>query len=495
MYTEKSALGARKIWNKILLIIAILAVSVFGQVWAYNYSFNNKSLYIEDILKSKVDLFVGQKITSKTTASKYIIALQKINYLNLNSDKQNIYNYLYFKLKTYSDIVDNNSTSETKTTTTTSSNSSNTNSDTNLAPSIYYPDSKITYSSNYAKDYINELQKHTKDAIGVDSKLVFNRNWKQYLLKIDEYYIIDINKPVNLYLNIPTLNNEILFEKWGRFYISKWGYSFEQKLEISDIKSKVILYSESKEASLFKVINWYYYVYNLHKYKYIPIPVNWFFLSQNTYKINLWESILLYKDWNYFLIVEFETVKLFKSSLLENISNKDAFLGYFSKDLYSYTWSDIETQFNNIKSKSLELTKKSSTDEEKISSIYSWITSNIKYDQFSLDFIKWKYSEDYFMKNVNYEVFTGIWTYKNKNWVCDWYSHLFEYMLNFAGIQDASIEWWQALINGKWISHSWNKIWNYYYDATWDIDSLGDKSKFKWYKMPYDKFFVLRKPL
>ncbi|EKD66620.1 MAG: hypothetical protein ACD_49C00027G0002 [uncultured bacterium (gcode 4)] len=479
MRSETSALGARKIWNKILLIIALLAISIFGQVWAYNYSFDNKTLYIEDSFKGKVDLFVSKKILSKTTANKYITALQKINYSRLNANKQNIYDYLYFKLKSYGEAV----------------KTINSVNSTNLAPSTNYTDSGITFSSNYEKDYIQELIKYTKDNISVDSQYIFNRNWKQNLLSLEKYYIVDIEKPINLYLDIPTINNEVLFEKWGNFYISKSGYSFEQKLEISDIKSKVKLYSESSDSSIFEIKDWYYYAYNLHKYKYIPIPETWIFLSQYSPVPNLSENILLYKNWNYYLVIEFETVKLFKSTILDNISNKQAFLWYFSKDLFSYTGSDIETQLEKIKNKSLELTQNSSTQDEKISNIYSRITSNIKYDDFSLDFIKWKYSEDYFMKNVNYEVFSGVWAFKNKQAVCDWYSHLFLYMLYFSGIENASIEWWQALINSKRISHSWNKIWEYYYDSTWDIDSLWDKSLFEWYKTPYDKFFVLRKSL
>lgn len=474
----------RKIWNKILLLIAVLAVSIFSHVWAYNYSFDNRALFIEDTFKSKVDLFVGQKILSKETANKYIIALQKINYSRLNSSKQNVYDYLYFKLKSFG-IVEKNVNSVSLTT--------------SIPNTTYvnYPDSKITFSSNYEKDYIEELAKNTKDFVSVDSKFIFNRNWKQYLLNIniDRYYIVETNKPINLYLSIPTLENEILFEKWGNFYISKWGYSLEQKLEISDIKSKVILYSESTKSSLFNVVDWYYYAYNLYKYVYIPISSSWIFLSQYSPIPDLSKNILLYNDWKYYLIIEFETVKLFKSNILDNISNKEVFLWYYSNNLYSYTQSDIETQLENIKNKSIELTQNAWTSDEKISNIYAWITANIKYDNFSIDFIKWKYSEDYFNKNVNNEVFSGIWAYKNKVWVCNWYSHLFLYMLYFAWIENTSIEWWQAIIKWKRISHSWNKIWDYYYDVTWDIDSLGDKSKFHWYKMSGDDFFKLRRKL
>lgn len=484
----------RKIWNKILLLITVLAISIFSHVWAYNYSFDNRALSIEDTFKSKVDLFVDKKILTKETANKYITALQKINYERLNSSKQSIYDYLYFKLKSFGAIE------KTVNSTNIVSSTSSINS-TSLTPGVpnttyvNYPDSKITFSSNYEKDYIGELQKHTKDIVSVDSKLIFNRNWKQYLLKSWEHYVVDINKPVNLYLNIPTLNDEILIEKWGKFYISSWWYSFEQKLEINDIKSKVILYSESTKSSLFSVVDWYYYAYNLYNYVYIPIPTTWIFLSQYSPISDLSKDILLYNDWKYYLIIAYETVKLFKSNLLDNISNKEVILWYYSNNLYAYTQSDIEIQLNYIKDKSIELTQNTWTSDEKISNIYAWITANIKYDNFSIDFIKWKYSEDYFNKNVNNEVFSGIWAYKNKVWVCNWYSHLFLYMLYFAGIENVSIEPWQSLIKWKRISHAWNKIWDYYYDVTWDIDSLGDKSKFHWYKASSDDFFKLRRKL
>ncbi|HBA44714.1 TPA: hypothetical protein DEG21_05345 [Patescibacteria group bacterium] len=103
---------------------------------------------------------MSKKILSKTTANKYITALQKINYSRLNANKQNIYDYLYFKLKSYGEAV----------------KTINSVNSTNLAPSTNYTDSGITFSSNYEKDYIQELIKYTKDNISVDSQYIFNRN-------------------------------------------------------------------------------------------------------------------------------------------------------------------------------------------------------------------------------------------------------------------------------------------------------------------------------
>ena len=180
--------------------------------------------------------------------------------------------------------------------------------------------------------------------------------------------------------------------------------------------------------------------------------------------------------------------------MLDWIGNKDRFLKYIWEDVYNYKNDDIELYLNYIKNKTLSLVSDSQSKDEKISSIYSWITWNIKYDSFSQDYIDWKYSKDYFQDNVDSEVFSWIWAFKNKIAVCDWYAHLFFYMLYFAWIEDTVIETWEANVwNSNWISHAWNKVWNDYYDVTWDLSSKWYPLSFKWYKKTEDDFFKVRR--
>lgn len=138
------------------------------------------------------------------------------------------------------------------------------------------------------------------------------------------------------------------------------------------------------------------------------------------------------------------------------------------------------------------LTKWITNEDEKIKIIFQWITTNIKYNQTILDL----YNSDKTESEINRIIadkslckscYNWYDTFKTKNWVCEWYTELFDMMLKSIWIKDTEIISWTALwTNNKVWSHSWNRIWSYYYDTT------RDKWTMKWYKLPKDIFYSTR---
>jgi hypothetical protein len=72
------------------------------------------------------------------------------------------------------------------------------------------------------------------------------------------------------------------------------------------------------------------------------------------------------------------------------------------------------------------------------------------------------------------------------------------YMLNFSNIDNVDVIRWYVLDAPDFpkIWHAWIRIWDYYYDPTFDdpIWQLKTKtfSEYKYYKLPYDLFYTNR---
>lgn len=101
-------------------------------------------------------------------------------------------------------------------------------------------------------------------------------------------------------------------------------------------------------------------------------------------------------------------------------------------------------------------------------------------------------------KLTDYEIYSWILTYVNKDWVCDWYTKLFLYMLNFSNMNHSEVIRWYVIDARDFphVWHAWIKIGDYYYDPTFD-DPLWQKetrsfNEYFYYKIPYDLFYTNR---
>ena len=272
---------------------------------------------------------------------------------------------------------------------------------------------------------------------------------------------------------------------------------FKKKVNENNNKIKINTYSISKE---FKNISYdkndifledeTWYTYNFITYKFFDtqdIKLN--DLKHNN--INTQTDLLFLKDdWELGFVEKsmYKKVKLIPDEIIKGTANKYNILVEIKDDKKSLT-TNTDLLFKQLKEKSIELTKWLSK-EEKIKAIYNYILENIHYTE-NLDFKSIETLE-------NKRIFSWIETFKNKSWVCEWYTKLFMYMLNFAWVSDIEVIRGFVIdaIDFPEIWHAWVKIWDKYYDPTFD-DPIGlkDTKKFKDYKffgLPQDLLYTNR---
>ncbi|MDD2487079.1 MAG: hypothetical protein PHS92_01820 [Candidatus Gracilibacteria bacterium] len=475
-------LGYKRLQRLAVLFVILFGFSFSGfDASAYDYQYKSSTLTIDSASKRKIDIFFLKKIKNDDLANVYIRALKKYNYSRLSPQSKKVVDYLLYKLETYVGTYKVPVLAQTVVTPTKTD-----------SPSVV----STSLLSQEQSDLISSIKSKAKDYVEVDDKYEFVKNGITYLLDltINQYYDVDFSISAKSYLSLPTISNEVLYKKGDKFYISKGGFIIEQKITIPDLKNKVRLFSTSSEPVIIEIKNGYYYADILTKYSYFQIPQDGFYLSRYSKVKDLSNSILLLKDGVYQLISEYPQKKLFSTAFLDGTSSKDKFLKYIGTEIYNYTGDDVESMMIGIKAKALSLTQSDMTSDDKIKDIYSWITGNIAYDSYSLDYVNGKVDKATFEANVDTDVFSGIGAFKNENAVCDGYSHLFFYMLYFAGIENVDIETGEANVGANvWIPHAWNTIGEYYYDSTWDISSNGYPSLFKWFKKSGSDFFTVRR--
>lgn len=466
-------LKSLKLFSVIFLLLS------FSYSYSYNYTINDAPYFIENNSKLKVDTFVIKRITSITTANKYITALNKINPIVLASDKKNIYYYLKYRI--YTCITDNTPVIVTQKPINTPI----------TIPAITISNiDRIDTTSNLSasqKSYIDTLRTKVKEYVEVDKNYEFVEHGSYYRITFEKYFPIEWAVPTSYYIQeVPNIGNQILIRQWNEFMLTTWGYNIEKKYSIKDIANSVRFSWAWSWNVFFDVKNSYYYSYTLSEFKYHEIKNEWAYIRQLANIGNLSDNILIQQNGKYLLITWYTEAKLFNSSLLSNNENPLLILTSIWKDNYFSKSDNTEDIINRIKNKTNEITKNSNNNAEKISAIHSRITWNIAYDNYTTKYLDWKFSEAVYLSTVNKSVFSWLATFENKSWVCDWYSKLMQYMLSFAGITNATIESWKADI-GKWktVPHAWIKIDNLYYDPTWDVYSKWNSSKFKWFALTW----------
>lgn len=301
----------------------------------------------------------------------------------------------------------------------------------------------LNYESNTSKTIDDNNSQNTPDSIIEINTPIENQ--------INDNIFSNINSNINSILN--NLNSEVL---------------------------NTFTYKTLKNDNLV-LENWIRYTYIYTNYKnfwksYSPtqrdIENSWF--NEKTTLLvldeNLWVSF----------VTDFEKVKLINDSIISSITNKHNFLLELRDDK-KHIHTDTDNLFNQLKSETQNLTNWLS-QSTKIQKIYDYILKNISYSS-SFDI-------------NNKKIFSGIETYQNKNWICWWYAKLGLYMLSFAWVEDAWV------IKGDVIDakdfpnvwHAWIKIWNYYYDPTFDDPSWITKTKsfsqYKYFWLPQDLFYA-----
>lgn len=503
-----------KIFKRIISLLLLVSIISINIADAYTFKYNWSNQYISNSLKTKVDNYVSKKINTHTLNTKYLNILKKVKSDKFSTAKKALLNYFLLKLenneiiykeaelkqaeidsKIQEQITDNEvKNTETQTL---SPQINNTSFD------IYEPIKDINDTvwnigtiyhlsdlSDSYRTYISKLTPNIKKYYETNNDFEFLENWSKYRIRFKRYYTIDFSNPVDAYNRLDWINNEALIYKWWAFILTQWWFTIEKKLKISEVVNQVKTSTTSEEPVIFNIEWNSFYAYLLFKYKYYSVDDDWMYLSDYPDISNISETILAKNKWKYMLIIWYEKVKILETEYLKHVYDPKWFLTAVWKDLVFLKDRNITDDLIRIQEKTKGLTQDAKSDNEKIENIYKYLTSSITYDQYSLDYINWKVSEETYNTNANNDIYTWIWIFRDKNWVCDWFSKLGKYMLEFAWIKNVTIESWKADIWGsKTVPHAWLKIWTKLYDPTWDIYTKWDKTKYKWYNINPDEFY------
>lgn len=259
----------------------------------------------------------------------------------------------------------------------------------------------------------------------------------------------------------------------------------EIKSEISTLKSSAL---DSFKIKVLKDQNlvlengvWYTYVFSkyMSAWKWV-IPTS---LDLKIAWIDTNKNLLVIDEENGLSFVkEYKKVKLISDEIISDISNKKEFLTQLADDK-KYLHNDTDETFKSLKSETIELTSGLSTSR-KIAAIYNYILENTSYSKV--------------FDTNNKVIFSGIYTYENKEGVCTWYSKLALYMLSFAEIENVEVIRWTVINVENFTSvwHAWFKIWDLYFDATFDDPTSAKATKtfsqYKYFGLPKDLFYADR---
>jgi hypothetical protein len=176
-------------------------------------------------------------------------------------------------------------------------------------------------------------------------------------------------------------------------------------------------------------------------------------------------------------------VKLISDDIIIWIPNKFQFLKEVRDDKY-HIHNETDNDFIKLKIISKNLTKDLYKKQDKIDVLYNYILENVSYTQ-PIDL-------------TDKQIFSWISTYKNKDGVCEGYVKYFQYLLQFSWIDWVESLRWYVVDAQDYpqIWHAWTKIWDYYYDPTFD-DPLGQtqtkkKDEYYYHKLPEDLFYTNR---
>ena len=341
-----------------------------------------------------------------------------------------------------------------------------------LIPFTVFWDNNIDWNTQkaYLKFYIKLNNEYKYDDL-----LSYLYSLNEKIIKLNNSGKINL-KNNKILSDIQKLNNEKIFS----LELINSEYAAKTEIEKNSLFNNYNLKLFNNEAIIKEDWVWYTYIFEKKYY------------FENLSKINTetlehysltWDNVLVYyEDWKINFIKEFEKKKLITDSIIYGIPNKYSFLKTL-KNNKIFTNSDDDDNFYKLKLLSLNLTEWVYTDDEKIKIIYWYIIKNIDYSlDFSLD---------------DYEIYSWIETFINKSWVCEGYAELFNAMLSFINIESEIVSW--DVINATDfpdIWHAWVKIWEMYYDPTFDdptwLDWDYDFNDYSYYNIPEDLFYTNR---
>ncbi len=265
---------------------------------------------------------------------------------------------------------------------------------------------------------------------------------------------------------------------WYRFVAD---YSLERKIPYSELAGKFNSFLTENHRVTEK--NGKYYAYNFINFRYFEDKYGAYPSSLETSWFD-YSNTLLYKrsDWGYNFVSDYTQYPIADSNLVFWVPEKHLMLDYLREDA-KFESIDMNSQLEWIKALSKSLTQWK-TRQESIQSIYAWILNNVEYTR---------------VINLSDEkIFSWIETFIAWEWVCTWYTKLSSYLFYFAGYHDVEVIRWHVIDAQDFpeIWHAWLKIWELYYDPTFDdpiwAENTKNPSDYKYFWLPKDIFYANR---
>ena len=342
-----------------------------------------------------------------------------------------------------------------------------------LIPTIAFADSKV--DPKLEKNY-NKLISILEKKYTIDKELNFLKKLSKKL-----YYIIENKKlkedKLSLANDLIKLTNEKIF-----------SIKFNKKLTLSNNKFDIFPISKNFKNILYLEIpffleNWIWYTYLFDSYVSFPkwAKITPSDLDFNEIDINN-NLIFIDLNENLWFIKRYKKIKLINDDIIYWIANKYNFLSNIQDDKL-FLHEDTDLLFKKLKFESITNTKKLKRDE-KIKVLYDYILNKVEY------------TKDIDLNDK--KIFSWIHTYKNNDWTCWGYSKLFSYMLSFAWIDNNEFIKWFVIDADDFpkIWHAWVKIWDKYFDPTFDDPIWIIKTKtydeYKFFNLPRDLFYTNR---
>lgn len=325
-----------------------------------------------------------------------------------------------------------------------------------------------------------DISKFSFKVFSINSKSEIVDNWNTYRLSYSKY--LPLNSQNFSYLQNAWLTKWYFLIKSDNTAFFVTDYTLEKKYSFKELQTLFSYTADSKNPNNVDW-NWNYILYSFSKYYYFD-DTFWAYLTDLTQAwITKDKSLMVYNWVKYYFVKDFSKRVVISKDLLQNMSNKSEVLSNLYSDTQNYESLNISL-LQQIKSTTSLITSWLTTDEAKISAIYSWIVFNLEYDNTT--------------DSSDYKIYSWLESFKNKSWVCDWYAKLLLYMLSFAWVENSEIKRWYAFDNKDFPDfwHAWVKIWDYYYDPTFD-DPIGQSSDytfsdFKYFKLPHDLMYINR---
>ncbi len=276
-----------------------------------------------------------------------------------------------------------------------------------------------------------------------------NNEYKIWLIDKENISVIEPFNPIKwIDYNINKLK-----ETWY-IYIEEFFYSKTDKNNI--ITSWMFKYGDKL---YYMSLTWTWEYYEIPKkdiIKHIKHIKKWSIITNWKDKIIVWKKgIKVFYLWEFNIYKDIDLKKLWKILNFTFYTIWRHNLNYSVQDMYNLLNFTKQFEWNSLKDS------------------YKWITSNINYNEKINNILNKEWVSQEILNNKintdkelikNWNVFESL---KNKEWVCQSISDIFSLIALFNGKNADTVIW----MSKRWYLHQVSKIWEYYYDPTYDLDT------------------------